>query len=57
MMVIDSHLDLAWNALNWNRDLTLEVADLRRVEQGMKELNRAHNTLSFPEMRKAEVAV
>jgi membrane dipeptidase len=57
MMVVDSHLDLAWNALNWNRDLTLEVADLRRVEQGMKELNRAHNTLSFPEMRKAEVAV
>ena len=57
MMVIDSHLDLAWNALNWNRDLTLEVADLRRVESGMKELNRGHNTLSFPEMRKAEVAV
>jgi membrane dipeptidase len=57
MMVVDSHLDLAWNALNWNRDLTLDVAEIRLAERGMKEPSRGHNTVSFPEMRRAEVAV
>lgn len=36
MMVIDSHLDLSWNALNWNRDLRSSVEDIRRVEAGMQ---------------------
>jgi hypothetical protein len=29
VIVIDGHLDLAWNALSWNRDLTLTVAEIR----------------------------
>lgn len=29
MWIVDGHLDLAWNALQWNRDLTRSVADLR----------------------------
>lgn len=57
MIVIDAHLDLAWNALNWNRDLTLSVAEIRRLESGMNEEHRAANTVAFPEMRKGEVAV
>ena len=57
MVVIDSHLDLAWNAVNWNRDLSLSVAEIRRSEAGMKEERRGHNTVTFPEMRKGEVAV
>ena len=57
MMVIDSHLDLAWNALNWNRDLTLPVAEIRRRESGMTEAHRGQNTVSLPELRKAEVAI
>ena len=38
MLVFDWHLDLAWNALEWNRDLTRSVADVRRreVEAGYK---------------------
>ena len=56
--IIDSHLDLAWNALYFNRDLLLEVADVRRSEQGLTdELARGRNTVSFPELRKAGVAV
>jgi membrane dipeptidase len=57
MLVIDSHLDLAWNALNWNRDITRSVAEIRRLESGMKEEHRGKNTVALPEMRKGEVAV
>ncbi len=57
MIVIDSHLDLAWNALNWNRDLTRSIAEIRASESGMTGKARALNTVSFPEMRKGEVAI
>ncbi len=26
MLIVDAHLDLSWNALQWNRDLTLSVS-------------------------------
>jgi membrane dipeptidase len=57
MLVIDAHLDLAWNALNWNRDLTLTVAEIRAFEREMKENNRASNTVAYPELRRGKVAV
>jgi membrane dipeptidase len=57
MLVIDAHLDLAWDALNWNRDLTLPVEEIRRSEAGMGDFHRGQNTVSFPEMRKADVGV
>ena len=57
MMIIDSHLDLSWNALNWRRDLTKSIAEIRRSEEGMKDRKRGHNTVSFPELQKAGVAV
>ncbi len=56
--MIDSHLDLAWNALYFNRDLLATVADLRQSEQGMTdELARGLNTVTFPELRRARMAV
>jgi len=56
--IIDSHLDLAWNALYFNRDLLAEVAEVRATEKDLKdELSRGRNTLTFPELRKAGVAV
>jgi membrane dipeptidase len=57
MLVVDAHLDLSWNALNWNRDLTSTVGEIRALEKGMNEKNRGTNTVAFPEMRKGEVAV
>jgi membrane dipeptidase len=62
LLVFDSHLDLAWNALNWNRDLTATIPEIRRTEVGMSLIfdgaeRRGRNTVSFPEMRKGEVAV
>lgn len=57
MLVIDSHLDLAWNALNWNRDLTTTVSEIRSLESDMSEKGRGTNTVTFPEMRKGELAI
>lgn len=56
--LIDAHLDLAWSALYFNRDLLASVAEVRRSEQGMTdELARGRNTVTFPELRRANVPV
>lgn len=57
MFVIDSHLDLAWNALSWNRDLNLSVEEIRSAEKDLRDEHRGANTVCFPEMRRGEVAI
>ena len=57
MLIIDGHLDLAWNALQWNRDITLSADTLRVQEAGIPGKGRARNTVAFPEMRKGRVAL
>jgi len=57
MLVFDAHLDLAMNALNWDRNLDLDVCDIRLVEARMSGKGRGRGTTSLPEMRKAEIAV
>lgn len=57
MLLIDAHLDLAWNALGWNRDLEQEVFAIRQSEQGMKGKGRGCNTVSLPELRRAQVGI
>src|SRR5260370_13958897 len=58
MLIFDAHLDLAWNAIDWNRDLLLPVAEIRRREReaGLTEKARGCNTVSFPELRRGKVA-
>ena len=54
--IIDSHLDLAWSAVSFNRDLTWEVDEIRASEAGMTdEPSRGHNTLSLPELHRSGV--
>jgi membrane dipeptidase len=59
MIIFDAHLDLAWNALDWNRSLALEVSEIRSFEQaqGLSGKGRGCNTVSFPALRKGRVAV
>lgn len=59
MWIFDAHLDLALNGVDWNRDLRQCVDDIRAQEQaaGMLEKGRQTNTLSFPELRIAQVPV
>ena len=55
-LIIDTHLDLAWNAVSYNRDLTLAVEAIRRREQGMTdEPGRGKATISLMELRRASI--
>jgi membrane dipeptidase len=56
--IFDSHLDLAWNAVSFNRDLMLQVREIRERERGMTDHpSRGRNVLSLPELEEAEVRV
>jgi membrane dipeptidase len=56
--LIDGHLDLAWNALGWNRDVTRELDDLNRSETGLTDHPaRGRATTTLPEMRRGAVAL
>lgn len=55
MLVFDAHLDLAWNALDWNRNLLLPVEQIRQTEAGMDGKGRGCNTVSFPDLRRGKV--
>ncbi len=59
MLIFDAHLDLALNAVDWNRDLRMDLHDIRVQERlhGMTDLGRQTGTVSLPELRKAEVGV
>src|SRR2546422_3934789 len=57
MLLFDAHLDLAMNALHWNRDLTRPVAEIRAAEAGMEQKGRCAGTVALPEMRAGEVGV
>lgn len=56
--LIDGHLDIAWNALGWNRDVSLDLDELNRREAGQADHPaRGRATVSLPEMRRGGVAV
>lgn len=58
MFTIDAHLDLSMNAMEWNRDLRLDIATLRRREAGMTDKpDRGNATVSFPELRKGNIGL
>ncbi|MFL5341285.1 MAG: dipeptidase [Gemmataceae bacterium] len=56
-MIFDAHLDLAWNAIEWNRDLLQPCAEIRRREIEAGPTHKAHgkNTVSFPDLRRGGV--
>jgi membrane dipeptidase len=37
MLIFDAHLDLAMNALEWNRDLTRTIDEIRQRETGLTD--------------------
>jgi membrane dipeptidase len=58
MLIFDAHLDLAWNAIDWNRDLLQPVSEIRARENATSALEfkaRGRNTVTFPELRKGQV--
>ncbi len=58
MFIIDAHLDLSMNAMEWNRDLRLPVHAIRKREEGMTDKpDRARGTVSLPELRKGNIGL
>ena len=58
MFIIDAHLDLSMNALEWNRDLTRPVAGLRAREKGLTDKpDRGKGTVSLPELRRGGIGL
>lgn len=58
MLILDAHLDLAMNAVEWNRDLTRPVDEIRERERELKDKpDRGRGTVAFPEMRRGGVGL
>jgi membrane dipeptidase len=58
MFIIDAHLDLSMNAMEWNRDLRLPVAAIRKREEGLTDKpGRGMGTVAFPELRKGGIGL
>ncbi|MFT5087488.1 MAG: membrane dipeptidase [Candidatus Latescibacterota bacterium] len=55
MLLVDAHLDLAMNALEWDRNLDLSVDEIRTAEEGMTQPGRGRGTTTLPAMRSGEV--
>ena len=58
MFIIDAHLDLSMNALEWNRDLKKSVHEIRQREAGMNDKpDRGKGMVSLPELRKGNIGL
>lgn len=58
MLIVDSHLDLGWNALWWERDLTQEAMTIRVQERSLPpKPGRAEGTVALPDLLRGRVAV
>ncbi|MGH2536396.1 MAG: dipeptidase [Candidatus Promineifilaceae bacterium] len=58
MLIVDAHLDLAYNALVHGRNLRAPLAEVRAAEAGREETGRIGTaTVSLPELRAAGVAL
>ena len=58
MFIVDAHLDLAMNAMEWNRDLRQPVSELNERESGLKDKpDRGNATVSLPELRQGNIGL
>src|SRR5262245_62118864 len=58
MFIVDAHLDLAWNAIEWNRDLQRSVGKICEREKGLIDKpGRGNATVSLPELKKGNVGL
>ncbi len=58
LLIMDAHLDLAMNAIEWNRDYTRPIDEIRARERGLTDRpDRGRGTISFEEMRRGNIGV
>ena len=57
-LIFDAHLDLAMNALEWNRDLRWTVEQIRQSELSLTDKPDRHKgTVSLPAMRQGNIGI
>ncbi|PPL02793.1 dipeptidase [Parapedobacter indicus] len=57
-LIIDAHLDLAMNAIEWNRDLSRPLDEIRNGELSLQDRpDRGKGTVCLPELRKGNVGI
>ena len=58
MFLFDAHLDLAMNAMEWNRDLRQPLKSIRQREADLTDKpDRGRGVLSFSEMRSGQIGL
>ena len=58
MFIIDAHLDLSMNAMEWNRDLRLPISDIRNRERRLTDRpDRGKGTVSLPALREGGIGL
>ncbi|WP_121355659.1 dipeptidase [Flavisolibacter nicotianae] len=58
MFIIDAHLDLAMNAMEWNRDLRRPAREINAREKGMTDKpDRGNAVVSLPDLRKGGIGL
>jgi membrane dipeptidase len=58
MLLFDAHLDLSMNALEWNRDLSRPIEEIRARERHLTDKpDRGRGTVSFAEMRRGRIGL
>ena len=57
-MIFDAHLDLSMNAMEWNRDLTRSIDEIRSCEQDMNDRpDRGKGMVNFASLRTGNIGV
>jgi membrane dipeptidase len=58
VFIFDAHLDLSMNALEWNRDLTRPIREIRERESNLSDKpDRGRGTVCLPELQRAEIGL
>ncbi len=58
MFILDAHLDLAMNAMEWNRNLQMPIKEINLREAGLTDKpDRGNATVCFSELRKGNIGL
>ncbi len=58
MLLFDAHLDISMNAVEWNRDFTRPLDEVRRREATMTDkIDRGLGVATFEEMRRGQIGI
>jgi membrane dipeptidase len=58
LFIIDAHLDLGMNAMEWNRDLRKRLSEINEREKKLSDKpDRGKATVSLPELRKGNIGL